>query len=451
MNKKIGIGLMLVVTLSIGCYGLNETRGESGRNLSINNEIQNEVRREEDNNEESQDYEMPTLENYLGLDYNKLNKVQIKELSKNYNDISNFEIAEDDSNYDEYQLLWDEFNNKLVSYGVDVPFLNYGNYIESIKNKISKKDYNKLLDLDEKINDVNAKLEELMDNDLVKKINDREKELNDLSKELGEILKSNKIDPDEVAVQIENSSIHLALFDVKDGEISLSDKSLKGANEISKESMQLYKELWNHSKKIIPTEYINKLSKFEINTDGIENVMAHVVPENTEASKWRLALDIKDCVNGDGSYAEEFNNTVIHEFAHVITLNKEQMLPLRSDNSGTYTIDEGSLTKEAYLNQFYNKFWLDIIDEYNDINSADYTEEESQEKIYEFYEKYEDRFVSDYAATNPAEDIAETYRCFVTEDKPTGNTIKEQKILFLYEFKELVKYREDIRKNLGIE
>jgi len=450
MNKKIGIGLMLLVILSLGCYGLNETRGASGRNLSINNEIQNEIRREGNNNGESQEYQMPTLENYLGLDYNKLIKVQIKELSKFYNKISDFKIAEDSSNYEEYQLLWEEFNNKLASYGVEVPFSNYGKYIDSIKDKISEKDYKKLLDLDEKINNITFELEEFMENDLVKKINDKEKELNKLSKELGGILKNNKIDPDEVSTQIESSSIHLALFDVKEGEITLSDKSLKGENEISKEGMQLYKELWNHSKKIIPAEYINKLSKFEINTDGIENVMAHVVPENTEASKWRLALDIKDCVNGDGSYMEEFNNTVIHEFAHVITLNKEQMLPLRSDYSGTYTVDEGSLTKESYLNKFYNKFWADIIDEHSDINNADYTEEESEEKTYEFYEKYEDKFVSDYAATNPAEDIAETYRCFVTEDKPTGNTIKEQKILFLYEFKELVKYREDIRKNLGL-
>lgn len=251
-------------------------------------------------------------------------------------------------------------------------------------------------------------------------------------------------------MQIENSSVHLALFDVKDGKIVLSDKSLKAQNEISKENMLLYQKSWNQCKKIIPAEYLDKLTKFEVNTDGVDNIMAHVVSENTDASKWRLALDIKDSINGDGSFNNEFNSTVIHEFAHVITLNEEQMLPLRSDYSGTYTVDEGSLKRESYLNKFYDKFWYDIINEHNDINNSDYTEEEKFENIYEFYEKYEDKFVSDYAATNPAEDIAETYRCFVLEDKPTGQTIKEKKILFLYEFEELVKFREDIRKNLEL-
>lgn len=68
--------------------------------------------------------------------------------------------------------------------------------------------------------------------------------------------------------------------------------------------------------------------------------------------------------------------------------------------------------------------------------------------IYEFYDKYQDQFVSDYAATNPGEDIAETYRVFVMEDKPEGNSIRDQKIKFMYEFEELVKIRQNIRQAL---
>jgi len=46
--------------------------------------------------------------------------------------------------------------------------------------------------------------------------------------------------------------------------------------------------------------------------------------------------------------------------------------------------------------------------------------------------------------THPAEDIAESFTYFVFTPKPTGNSIKEQKIAFFYEYPELVKLRSDI-------
>lgn len=116
MNKNIKISLVLLaVIISMGFYGLREAGGESAKNSSINNEFQ--------------ETSMPTLEKYLGLDYNKLNKVQIKELSKIYDKISNFKFAEDNSNYEDYELLLDDYNSKLGSYGIDVPFSYYSQYI----------------------------------------------------------------------------------------------------------------------------------------------------------------------------------------------------------------------------------------------------------------------------------------------------------------------------------
>ncbi|MBK9051223.1 MAG: hypothetical protein IPL78_09985 [Chloroflexi bacterium] len=46
--------------------------------------------------------------------------------------------------------------------------------------------------------------------------------------------------------------------------------------------------------------------------------------------------------------------------------------------------------------------------------------------------------MTDYAATNPAEDIAETFMAFVLEPKPNGDTIAEEKVLFFYQYPELV-------------
>jgi hypothetical protein len=59
-------------------------------------------------------------------------------------------------------------------------------------------------------------------------------------------------------------------------------------------------------------------------------------------------------------------------------------------------------------------------------------------------------FVTEYAATNPGEDIAEVFAVFVTRaDKPTGLSIKDKKVQMLYEYPDLVHLRTQIRTNLG--
>ncbi len=50
----------------------------------------------------------------------------------------------------------------------------------------------------------------------------------------------------------------------------------------------------------------------------------------------------------------------------------------------------------------------------------------------------------EYAATNPVEDIAESWTEFVMRPKPIGTTIADQKEQFFYEYPELVKIRREI-------
>lgn len=134
----------------------------------------------------------------------------------------------------------------------------------------------------------------------------------------------------------------------------------------------------------------------------------------------------------------------------MITLNNSQMLATKNPNSKTYTVDEGTLKEKAYLNQFYNKFWKPLAKDFSKLNNPDLSEEELATLQENFYKKYKSQFVSDYAATNPVEDIAEVYRVFIMEAKPKGNAIKDKKVQFLYNFSELVKFRTEIRKNLGL-
>ena len=98
---------------------------------------------------------------------------------------------------------------------------------------------------------------------------------------------------------------------------------------------------------------------------------------------------------------------------------------------------------DSYLYQFYVLFWEDIHAEWQDINLIE-DEDAYYDALDDFYYAYEDRFLTDYAATNPEEDIAESFSFFVLSPRPAGDSIADQKILFFYGFPELVRLRDEI-------
>lgn len=241
-------------------------------------------------------------------------------------------------------------------------------------------------------------------------------------------------------------------YSIKDGKITVNEKPEVESDEHIKiqNNTDAHEEIWKLIKDIVPAKYLKRLTHFEINTDGKEGILAHVVPtDEVDNSKWIISVDIADVLKSDGKLnKKELAETIIHEFAHVLTLNNEEIdFREPSENENTYVTQEGVTKEKSYLNQFYQKFWADIFDEWVKKEEIE-DEEEYWEATDKFYEKYKSRFVSDYAATNPGEDIAETFRIFVTDKKPQGKTIAEKKVLFLYSFPELVKMRQEIRKAL---
>ena len=135
-----------------------------------------------------------------------------------------------------------------------------------------------------------------------------------------------------------------------------------------------------------------------------------------------------------------------------------------------YAPNSGCMNDNSYLNKFFQKFWADIYREYTYGGTKNMSH-------YDFYKKYYDRFVTSYAATNPTEDIAESFSAFVLWDDETidnkkkwckeyglnlvdkirwkwcqkeyrDNSMWEEKIRFFYDFPELVEMRDFIRSNL---
>ncbi len=108
---------------------------------------------------------------------------------------------------------------------------------------------------------------------------------------------------------------------------------------------------------------------------------------------------------------------------------------------------KGVANQILYLNTFFNRFWPGIYNEWQAID-AETDHGQPNQKFSHFYHKYYSQFVSEYAATSPSEDIAETFMVYIFLPKPSDTTIADQKILFFYKYPELVALREQILSNL---
>ena len=217
------------------------------------------------------------------------------------------------------------------------------------------------------------------------------------------------------------------------------------------------RQIWNYFSALIPEQQRGMVSHYSVLTDGKDNLLAAVAQTYSDPSQWVLEVDI-----ADASDTANLTFTMIHEFGHLLTLNESQVTPsmavfdyphdkkILNQEVGkcpNYFPGEGCSNSDSYVNHFYQRFWSDIYAEWSQIDQID-DERDYYEKMNQFYVQYEDRFVSQYATTNPAEDIAESWAYFVLAPKPDKTNIANQKVLFFYEHPELVELRAQILSRL---
>ena len=149
-----------------------------------------------------------------------------------------------------------------------------------------------------------------------------------------------------------------------------------------------------------------------------------------------MGLAIEQAQNiEDIDFSNFFTYLTVHEYGHVLTLNETQV-NVNQNNCPAYHTGEGCSNGNSYINQLYELGWADIAHELQDGQGSE-----------DLYNRYSDRFVSDYAATNPGEDIAEVFAEFITKPRPGGNSIANQKVNQLYQRPELVDLRNKIIQN----
>ncbi len=225
--------------------------------------------------------------------------------------------------------------------------------------------------------------------------------------------------------------------------------SLKPLQDVEKAE-----QIWRQFAAIIPPDARPQLTEFTLFTDGGEESLAAVIQTENDPTQWALNVDPQDTQD----YGELIL-TMVHEYGHLLTLNDTQVLPdlnvfawpnnervlqQAREKCTTYFTGEGCAREDAYIYAFYQEFWADIYDEWLAIDQIE-DEDAYYEALDAFYMEHRDQFISDYAATNPAEDIAESWAYYVLQPLPAiDNNIAAEKIRFFHRYPELQSLRMEI-------
>lgn len=226
-------------------------------------------------------------------------------------------------------------------------------------------------------------------------------------------------------------------FDEVLGTFAVDGDSIDLSSAPSPEVAEQAREIWERFVQLIPADQRQMLTSFELNP--AEAGGAYVYPNEGDPSTWSMGVSL--------GLGEDLDYVLIHEFAHLLTLQASEVPPADSntdpDACPTYFTGEGCALSGTTMAEFVQRFWPQSqIDEINRLQ-----ENEDYDGMEAFYEDNADDFVTDYATTNPAEDLAETFTVFVLNDRPTGDTIADQKVNLLWADAEMVALREQIRAN----
>lgn len=197
-------------------------------------------------------------------------------------------------------------------------------------------------------------------------------------------------------------------------------------------------EVWDAFTRVATPAFTSEvILTYQVGSSDSSDLLAWVTQDAWSPEYWHLAVNLDGAK--DMSY---LLTTLIHEYAHILTLDLEQMPP-----DGECTVEVPSQEcwyDDAYLMAFWREFWSGYGDDAPDAALKD------DDVTQAFYEAHEEDFVTSYAATNAAEDIAESFMAYVIEPVPDpSRSVVAAKMAFFERYPELAAIRERIRAEFG--
>lgn len=215
---------------------------------------------------------------------------------------------------------------------------------------------------------------------------------------------------------VENTSVRdenmLSTYIVQKGEL---------LTHATGEDDQIHRALWQEVAALSPdTLSDDSIESFAVFSDARDDTLAFVDDADGNGM-WRVTINY--ATHKAGTLREQ-KATIIHELAHIISLNQSQVES--SVPCTTLALNEGCLRTASFLYPFYNAYW------------------KGKDK-----QKFDENvFVTQYAATDTVEDFAETFTFFVLEKEAKDERIRDKKVSYFYRYPALIDIRTEMRKVL---
>ena len=221
---------------------------------------------------------------------------------------------------------------------------------------------------------------------------------------------------------------------IKDDEFgSVTIYSVNDDGSLKPDASGLALEVWQTFERVVTPHFAaNVMTQFRVGDDDTSDTYAYVF-QSYDQRYWVLADNLATSEDRTVLIA-----TLVHEYAHILTLGQDEMRPGR-EICTTIQLDEGCAAEDSVIWAFDKEFWVHY-------GSSAPTEDNSDEDTaWAFYQKHEDDFVDDYAATSVVEDVAESFMTWVVEDDASGDSSVAKKLEFFNDYPDLVTIRERIR------
>ena len=221
--------------------------------------------------------------------------------------------------------------------------------------------------------------------------------------------------------------------EIGDQDLSILGKyAVEGDEIVDPDVPDDYAVVWERFTELFPAETHPEITMFvAIDAEESGGTDGALERNRLRPDERYLAIDVTGWDEPD-----ELDRTLIHEFAHLMTLRASQVTDEIDDEDCPLYANKGCPLPGSYLEAWETEFWPDAAD-------PDFSEED--DAMQARYDEDEDGYVTEYAATNPDEDIAESFASWVVDDtEVTEGTVVAEKLAFFEDYPELVQLKEDI-------
>lgn len=183
---------------------------------------------------------------------------------------------------------------------------------------------------------------------------------------------------------------------------------------------------------LFPTRYDGRLARFAVFSDSKGMFDAYVETLPPQHETWLFAVN--EAALGEVG-TEASDELIFHELAHLISYDTIAGLAVpATQDCHEYFARTGCLAEDMYLHAFTDTFWSDA-----DLDRALGFSQDADplESAYEYYERNDRRYVSDYAALSPEEDFAESFAVYVTDPFLLDGSLRSRKVWWFDQFSEL--------------